>query len=323
MKYIFFFLLALGCIVSVAVFLSANERDGEGRTFTPAQWEERIRAVGSERAYKEFIDAFANSPFEQQHSGAHVFGALLYRVEGIDGMPTCDSSFAFGCYHAFFGEFIADRGTDAIGELAESCRTKFGDADTGCTHGIGHGIVENLGRERLTEAIALCQKTGQKDPLYGCSSGVFMEYNHSTIITKDGIRVDVRQPTEGDVHAPCYALVSEDARASCYFEIALWWRHLFGDDFKKIGNLCTTVPEKEMRPICFKGWGTTVAENVDYTVAGAKELCGLIENAEGVSWCQVGVALRFIGTGSHQKEAHELCDHLSGAPAQECASFVR
>lgn len=301
-------------------FLPASQEQVRERT--PHEWELRMREVGPAEAYEEFKKGYADAPFEDQHGNAHLIGDLLYRIAGIDGLSVCDESFAFGCYHSFFGAFLADHGTASVNELAEACREKFGDADTGCTHGIGHGIMEALGRENLLEALELCEASGQTNPLYGCTSGLFMEYNDAIVVDESGIRAEVRRPG-GDLREPCRSGVPERHKASCYYELALWWRHLFGDDFEKVGNLCGTVEEDAYRDLCYRGWGTTVAENSSYAAENVVRICGLIQDEEGAAWCASGAALRFVGTGEHRAEAEKLCARLSGEPAADCTDHLR
>ncbi len=280
----------------------------------------RIDVVGGEKAYQEFVRDYASKPFDKQHEGAHIMGLLLYEKMGIEGFSACDSSFAFGCYHSFFGRALAEGGTDIISKLALGCRSRYGEMGTGCEHGIGHGIMEYVGSGKLTYALELCDKTLQKNPLFGCTSGVFMEYNDPTTFENGIVYRKMRPINPDNLQEPCDT-VPEKYRTSCYFEIPLWWKNVLGKNYEKIGNLCDKATGKEEKEACFKGWGTVVAENVDYDPTRARDICNMINNKRGAMFCQLGVALRFFGTGKHKEEGKEMCGYLDKDLAIECLRF--
>ncbi len=308
-------------IVALVIFFIlsffSNER---GKGTESSLWANRIDVVGGEKAYQEFVRNYASKPFDKQHAGAHIMGLLLYEKMGIAGLSACDPSFAFGCYHSFFGRAIAEEGTYIISKLAEECRSRYGEMGTGCEHGIGHGIMEYVGSGKLTYALELCEKTKQKNPLFGCTSGVFMEYNDPTTFEK-GIAHRTRRPIHPDnLQEPCDT-VPERYRTSCYFEIPLWWKNVLGKNYEKIGNLCDKAVATEEKEACFKGWGTVVAENVDYEPIRARDICTMIDNNRGALFCQLGVALRFFGTGKHEEEGKEMCNYIGEDLSAQCRQF--
>ena len=284
------------------------------------RWADRINQVGADNAYKEFVDEYASVPFAEQHPAAHIIGKMLYKQSGISGLTVCDPSFAFGCYHGFFGRVIADRGTGIIPLLADSCRKRYGANSTGCEHGIGHGIMEYTGRSGLLEALQLCKGTEQANELYGCTSGLFMEYN-SSMVFRDGVAYTDERPLDmKNPLAPCDT-VPTPYRTSCYFEIGLWWKGQMGADYEKIGNLCTEAATGPERDACYRGWGTVVAESVGHTPAEAKRVCGLIRAPFGADTCALGVASRFFPAG-YPQAAQEMCAELSVPLANECKKLL-
>src|SRR3989338_2641211 len=156
-------------------------------------WSARIDSIGTARAYGEFKEAYEAQDSKFQHLAAHVMGSLLYEKEGLAGLGICDATFAFGCYHSFFGSAVSKEGIGAIKDFDRICMEKFGPWGTGCPHGIGHGILEYMGHEKLDEALAACAHTTQKHPLLGCTSGVFMEYNFPVLIGKEEASSQVRK----------------------------------------------------------------------------------------------------------------------------------
>jgi len=270
--------------------------------------------------YAHFVAGLADKPFAEQHLAAHVMGQRLYEDLGVDGFGVCDESFAFGCYHAFFGGAIHDSGPEIVGELAEACRKRFGENSTGCEHGIGHGLIEQFGREGLLKALELCDITRQKHPLFGCTGGVFMEFNSAITFPKGDAIVDVRTPDPGNLHAPCTD-VPEKYRTSCYFEIGLWWKQALGDDYVKIGNMCRDATTVSERRACARGWGTVVAENVGYNAEQAHALCGSITDPPLSGECDLGVAMRFFGTGRYITEGKRMCEMIHTGLREECTSL--
>lgn len=278
----------------------------------------RIGEIGAEKAYQEFKKKYADKAFGVQHQAAHDAGRTLYDKVGTSGFSICDSSFAFGCYHALLGRAIADRGVGIIPDLASACRLRYGSNDTGCKHGIGHGIMEFLGRKKLLQALELCKETGQTHPLFGCTSGVFMEYNNATIFRGGQAYPDIRPVNFKNLHEPCDSLISEDFRSSCYFEIGLWWKTVLGNDYSRVGNLCVEVDGSKERESCFRGWGTVVAENIDYNPSRAREVCNFIKDKFGAANCIAGAAMRFNSDGKHMDEGRELCEIIDKDVIADC-----
>lgn len=317
------YLAYIVCLTVVAggayFFLGAHTSKGDASGAD--LWQVRIKNEGGAAAYADFKREYASREFEEQHDTAHVIGGKLYEVEGIDALAVCDQSFAFGCYHGFFGRAVADKGAPIVPVLAQACKEKFGDNSTGCEHGIGHGIMEHLGPDGLLQGLELCTQTKQKDKLFGCTSGLFMEYN-TPIDFVGGAHVTVRPLDPSNMQAPCNTIVPQEFRASCYFEIPLWWKDVLGDEYENIGNTCARAGTQGEREACWKGWGTVVAENVEYDAARAGSLCALIDDAKGAGFCKLGVAMRFFGTQSEKRVGHLMCEQMSGALREECLALA-
>ncbi len=284
------------------------------------QWTNRASVVGANEAYKEFTNEYRDAPFSTQHAAAHAIGNLLYDSVGLSGIAICDESFAFGCYHGFFGRVLSDKGTSIIPVLADSCREQYGKNSTGCEHGIGHGIMEYAGRENLSDALKLCAETKQSHELYGCTSGLFMEYNNAMMFRGGEAYTDMRPYDAKNPLAPCNTTVPAEYRTSCYFEIALWWKDNLGNDFENIGNMCAQADSQPEQDACYQGWGTVVAESVDHSPDEAERLCGLIHDSHGVAICALGAASRFFPAG-YPQAGQQMCAKLPGPLASQCRSF--
>jgi hypothetical protein len=293
-------LLAVSAVVASIVFYSFLPQPGDAA-----------------EEYARFTQEYAEKPFAEQHLAAHKKGLELYTELGIAGFGVCDESFAFGCYHAFFGGAIADKGVSVVAELADACRTRFGANSTGCEHGIGHGLIEHLGREQLAEALSLCDASGQKNPLFGCTGGVFMEYNSAITFPNGDAVVDVRKPDAHNLRAPCTD-VAEKYRASCYFEIGLWWKQVLGTD-ADIGAMCKGAGSRDEQNACSRGWGTVVAEDAHHDPGAASVLCEKLGDVRLADECRMGVALRLFGAGNSDA-GRQMCDRMSGEQT-ECLAL--
>lgn len=271
-------------------------------------WSERIESVGAERAYAEYKETFATAPFSAQHLLAHMMGELLYEKEGIDGLKICDATFAFGCYHSFFGRALSEKGTDVITLLDASCVRAYGPLGTGCQHGIGHGIVEYMGGKDIAKALDLCSKTTQLKALFGCTSGVFMEYNTPTITSgvdaESQTRLfDIRKPYD-----PCDGAVAERYRESCYYEIVAWWQRSLSADYTKMGALCLGIKKATERDACLLGVGNTVAPSTLYDVAKTIDMCTKMPNRISEILCRAGASWSFFAEPRVRMHANEVCE---------------
>ena len=250
------------------------------------RWGKRIDEVEAEAAYEEFKKEYSSYAFNVQHPGVHVFGELLYRKMGLDGVTVCDSTFAFGCYHAFFGQALAaEGGLDIVPTLNGICFSQYGEGSTGCQHGIGHGLLEYLGSGKLVVALEACEGTYQSDyALFGCGAGVFMEYNTSMSISQDGkYTYLVRNLNEENPHEPCNTIVPEKYRPSCYYQLALWWHQVLNGDVERVGFLCNQINEDREKQACYRSTGNIVASSSGYNVNNSLEKCAQMQNRSGVA----------------------------------------
>jgi hypothetical protein len=306
------------CIVSLVFgvwFMS-----GRGREIAGGNWEGRIRETGGANAYSDFKDDLVAGNFSRSagHMRLHSFGASLYEVEGAGGIGVCDSFYDFGCYHGYFSKAVSHSGDDVVADLADSCRARFGANSTGCEHGIGHGIMEYVGTMEIVRGLTLCEKTKQADPLYGCTSGLFMEFNLPITYDADELKVQVRPLDPSRPYFPCRADVPERFRASCYFEQSAWWGNVYEEE-EKPGLLCAGAAKENERQACWRGWGSVVAEKAEYDVHRASALCNLVRDDEGAEHCLLGVAMRLRALPGREKDASDMCRMRSGKVTDECA----
>ena len=270
-------------------------------------WINRVSSVGAHDAYEEFKHINALSDAGSQHLASHVIGNVLYEKEGANGVTVCDASFGFGCFHGFFGVALASEGVSAIKELDEACVDRFGELGTGCTHGIGHGILEYYGHERIHDALAICDDTTQLVSILGCTSGVFMEYNTPLFETEDGGLVTL--PREFDslnAYGPCGS-VSEKYKQSCYFELGSWWELSLGKDWEKMEALCSALSNTENFKFCMLGVGHTIGNRVNYEVSEIGDACDAMGRDQRL-YCRAGAHWMLYSNPDYRESAPELCE---------------
>ena len=281
-------------------------------------WGEVIHAEGKDEAYAKFL-ALAPTLSLSTHEQAHAFGEALYEVAGLNGLSACDSSFEFGCYHSFFGVAVQAEGIEVLPQFDEACKTKYGDRNLPCQHGIGHGVMVYADYDNLTKALELCQ-TISNLPTGGCSSGVFMEYNFHAMDTSTSTYV--RRKSE-NVFEPCDALpaVFQD---SCYNEQVQWWQTVFKNDFAYIGTLCQTLPyASSTYEACFHGIGNYVAVDAKKEYQGIIDRCMSMPNEETKSLCHEGASWLVIFDEGNDDNAKNLCTVLKDPYQTTCLERLR
>lgn len=282
-----------------------------------------IDQLGAKGAYQEFKKRQKENNQSAQHEYAHVFGQVLYTQVGIPGVAICDSDFAFGCYHSFFGLALMEHGLDIIYDLEAACIEAYGERGLGCQHGIGHGVLAEVGYENLDQALEVCGRLKWKGPIGGCTSGVFMEYNFATM--NGG---QIRAVADGDVYQPCLA-VADRFKPACYFELPQWWIALTvtqqpdtlevsEPQYAVVANHCAGVGDASLRIDCYRGLGNNIAGHEQPTIGEIKERCALAPSAEGNTNCLQGAAWLLSYEPAYVDTWQELCSDEVGEAYTIC-----
>ncbi|MEX0877512.1 MAG: hypothetical protein WDZ40_01455 [Candidatus Spechtbacterales bacterium] len=312
---VFFLILVVSTLFISLEFFKANTKTDVGEYDNAIKfsyeedrniWSENVDNLGSQKAYSKFKTEYAFADFDTQHNVAHIMGELLYEKEGLNGLAVCDESFAFGCYHSFFIKAMADQGVGVVKDLDEICITEYPGNATGCQHGIGHGILISLGHQNLVEALEVCKLTFQPDPLFGCTAGVFMEYNYPVVFSPGVAKTTLRKIDPNNYNFPCNTIVPSEFRSSCYFEITAYWVQIFNNDFKKIGRLCQELNASIEKEACYLGVGSIAVSKNNYKKDAVFLWCGDTKEEKYKSICKIGGAWRFYAYG--EKEiARQIC----------------
>ncbi len=282
-------ILAIGAALVCATIFLVHLRSTESpryntprNTSSPYQelkrtWEDIFNRAPTV-AYADFIETANTLPYDQAHSLAHIVGAILYNRDGIAGLSSCTSDFAFGCYHGFAGGVIERRGITGVGEFTEAC--KHQENVTDCEHGIGHGLVAYLGSDKLTEALELCPPA-PAGSVGGCYNGVFMEYFLSTLQRDQG--VPIRKLDSEALEGPCVSGVPKKFQPACYYELPAWWRAWaavgrtsYEEQFNVIAKRCGSVVDSHLQTICFQGAGAQIGVFSKYDMKHIQAWCSMM-----------------------------------------------
>jgi len=284
-----------------------------------AYWSEQFATRDAKAVYDEFKRRNEAAPLERQHLAAHPVGELIYETLGIDGIAICDNSFGFGCFHGFFGRAVGEAGADRVAELDAACVAAYGPLGTGCQHGIGHGVLEYVGYDRVNDALALCGKTTESVPLLGCASGVFMEYHTPLAGSSDGLVPTQRSVSEAMTYEPC-TTVPDKYRPSCYYQIGEWVASAAPEP-EIIEAVCTGLSGSD-RENCYLGVGGIIGFHAGYDVDEAKKMCAAIAHAGDEVACSAGISWRMYAAPEHRSKAVLACAYDDAATKDRCLTLA-
>lgn len=325
-------LVAIATIVFFSILLKSGaifSPKGSGTTPTTLPtssqqsdfWSKRIDEVGPQVTYQEFKKLVSQEKLALQHGFSHIMGELLYQKKGLNGFAVCDQEFNYSCYHGFFTAALADKGVSIVRELNKVCEDTYNPLPSPCQHGIGHGLMAYLGRDKLVEALGLCKLTNQTNPLHGCTSGLFMEYNASSHFSSTSGVIDRRSLNPENPHEPCNSIVPQEFRSSCYAEIPLWWREVYNRDFDLIGKLCQSIEVKSHQSACYQGVGLVIAPTTNYNVNEVKILCKKMPDLTSQSQCLAETYKVFKALPGHQDKANQICEDLPNLDKTLCENY--
>lgn len=277
----------------------------------------QIRREGTTSTYSKLKQELHGKDFRQEHMIVHLFGELLYETDGIKGITVCDDSFAFGCYHSFFGKAIAKQGLDKLKELDHECMERYGPLGLGCPHGIGHGLGEYLGPTKLIDQLEACATLSWQGLLFGCQGGVFMEYNFPVVVDQQNARATTRLYDRNAPYAPCPTIPTRFRRA-CYLELTAWWQDVLHGDYEAIGALCAGLTNEGERQDCFRGIGYSAAQKLSYTIDETQTACRQVPTTEAEALCRAGAAWSFFANPEYRDQAPKLCEGLSTVFVKLC-----
>ncbi len=253
---------------------------------------ETLSRDGAKEGYEKIKD-FYIKPYLgsgiSSHILVHIAGEELYHHSGFDAVAVCDDQFDYGCYHGLFKAAFADQGESVVGKLNTACFDAFGDHYYGCQHGIGHGLAEHFGQERLVDSLRNCQEIQPQITPFGCIGGVLMEYNFPLIYEKGRPELVQRTFNSDNPYTPCPDL-PRDLQAACYFRQVEWWSAVFENDYLQVAKLCEGLGDSLFADDCFYALGATMPITDDFDINRAKSVCDSLDRRDrdfcyhGASW---------------------------------------
>lgn len=284
-----------------------------------AYWTKRIKDVGAEAAFRELKNKYINDSHGRRHTMTHLFGEILFNTQGVSGVTMCDNSNEFGCFHGFFTTAVRQKGESIIHELDQACLDKYGITDHGCQHGIGHGILEYYGSNRLVEALDLCSGLTWKGDIGGCGGGVFMEYNMPTLIGKDEVETGLRPMKDGQPYEPCDSLPKKYFN-NCLYNQVQWWGQIYDHDFVKLGQLCSGRKDIEEQRVCYRGIGQIAAPTSNYSTEKTIQNCNLLPSDEAVILCRQQASWSTYASLPDAERAPFVCEGMGAEFRKGCVS---
>ena len=264
-------------------------------------WRERIRAVGPQAAHDEMVMQGKN--IGPQHNLAHTFGEALFDEGSLPYIKYCGAGeYLYGCYHQFIGLASLHFGSSILGTLKDTC----GSSSTGCTHGIGHGLLSarDYTIPSLKTALGDCASIyDDRGDQGNCADGVFMEYNlqeMTTFYTGD-IQPIARAFNEADAYSPCDT--TSAFKNECIYELPLWWWFAIPptasstERSRSLGRLCAVMPDRMQREICELGLGFPIAQWEAFSPAAIRADCAAAAMGDEYVRCAAGAARRFYENG--------------------------
>lgn len=297
--FVFFFFISL--VILFAVKRSSSTLPNFVKE--KIRWSRIIEKDGAENTYKKLKEQYKNT--NMKHVQAHLFGEALYKKMGIEGVAICDGAFGFGCFHGLLVSSLAEKGIDSIKELDKVCIQKFGPTQLGCQHGIGHGILEYIGHEKLIDALNLCTQLTWQGKLFGCQGGVLMEYDFPLSLNSTTIKP--RYAAGDALYQPCQT-IDNKFKLACINELTLWWKALFKNDYPKLSILCDHFNQPEEREVCYWGIGQEAYRTVKYDTTKIVDICKKMPQKYDEALCRAGAYFVHIDDLRSRDEA--LCQGL-------------
>lgn len=253
------------------------------------------------------------------HEFSHIIGNTLYRKFGLNGIKTCDTSFAFGCMHGVTEAMLLKEGVEKIKSIEEQCIFFFPPNETqdytGCIHGMGHGLYSFQGGD-LKEALADCDIISEPYRQY-CYDGVFMENS----FTPEGRMFDNKNPWKF-----CSDLNERYHRNCARYQSQVFLGALGGlSQIETVGKNCSLGPSTLTQETCYESLGYYTAQTHLGKVSDIWKSCEGMPNKKGVEICVTGAAKEtiFQKYTDWENGANELCKKLGEPGKGECLDNIK
>jgi hypothetical protein len=282
---------------------------------------EAIKKIINQRNAKDayqLIKDSLGSDYTTPHNALHIFGEEIFRQKGEGAVSVCDSAFGYGCFHGLSVAALSQNGLDYLKTLEQMCKQANEKGELGCTHGLGHGVVEFVGRDNIVKALDICSGLSWKGKLYGCQGGVFMEYNFPNIFDSSESGSLSREYDPENPYEPCIDIPSKYKRA-CYYGLGQWLT-AGNKDPKIVKGFCAGIADYYERRSCFLGIGSTLPNKTGQDPVISAEYCEQLSSLEGQTVCKSAVYNSLVA--SNKGNAELVCRGLAGEDLKSCTDYL-
>jgi hypothetical protein len=286
-----------------------------------SKWNSQINKIGIQDSYQKFKADNQTKTLTEQHAFAHLFGELLYDQKGDAGLGVCDEAFQYGCFHGLMGKIIQVKGTSAVSDIIQKCKS-LNNTEAKvfrCEHAIGHGILGSFGYSMtdLKSALQVCTDLRNEIRLDICSGGIYMEYTFRPMQRELS---QTRQADKGDLLAPCNQLDSI-YQPDCYYQQNAWWLEILpGTNTQKVEQivqLCNQLtPDQQIT--CARGLGNHLPIYLSDNYIETIPLCNLLGNKLKSTICLRQAAYILANIYDFKSRADEICASLTDTEYTKC-----
>lgn len=250
------------------------------------------------------------------HDQAHLIGGQIFDKEGMDGLTSCSSEFAFGCFHGFLDKAF-EKSLDELKKAEEACKTLGeGGPSASCVHGIGHGVASFYQTANLKASLTACKRLSDLGKQF-CYDGVFMEFERgapSSFYSKE------------NPYKPCDELeieLGEETIFACGRNQPTVLMGRLGFSFEDVISVCLKAPSDSFKTACFDALGFITTKSTS-DPASIIDACQKIKVEEYILRCVKASAgeLIFQEVPGWQSKAPAVCSLLLSGRA-ECQSYIQ
>lgn len=289
-----------------------------------AQIKEVIKFAGIEKVRDKLLSQSQSGSKFDCHQQAHKLGRMSYETLGGKVFRNMDTTCHSGLIHGAMEAFLQEKGTKNLAadikKLCDPAETSFGRFE--CLHGIGHGVMA-YEDYNMPQALEVCKSLNDDFITNSCFGGVMME----NIIVSEGNGVVAAHQTKwvnSDPYFPCSGIEQNASiQHECYMMQTARMLDLNNHDFKKVAELCSKIPNKDMIQICYQSMGRDAAGQVLRNALKTEVICGYAPSTYYRD-CVKGalyVFMEFWGS-SMSNQPHELCNLVKKDDQSYCYQLL-
>ena len=276
---------------------------------SPKAFSALVSEIGVQKAYLRLKTEFKdNQP--SGHDFAHIIGQRAYEIMGKNGFDTCDTDFAFGCYHGYMEMLFYIKGSGGINEAENGC-VSLGVSGrvASCVHGIGHGIMGYEGE--INKSLVLCGSISSNRQTY-CFDGVFMEYFTGVMDpARSAELINSASPWEF-----CRQFKNEEE--VCVRNLVLLMLQKKSND-NTVATGCVSLPTSRLTEECVLSFGLHTAQISGGAPSTSFERCKNFFDGGWLNICVTAAARELLFEGFSKTRAYELCGYLAKEHRQPCS----